>query len=341
MIGARKSAILSGVKIMIAGIMAFFIYYNVSWPYSYWIMVTIAAVAQPGFSDTFGKIIIRIVASLIGCVLAYGILFLSQNNNVVIISFFFLTVILSSYFALQETLLSYAGVVLGLTVIIILSTALRLGDLLQAVSYRMLDLLLGIACLAVVNVVLSFFFARKELTVVGFSIEFKKAYQKFIQWRKNPRFIKPSLAIAIASSLTYFPWLHWRYSGGYWATIGCFLVMEKSFVTAKQRSLSQFYSQVIAGLIAGISALLIADHTIWLLVPLSLGFFASGYLMVRSETLRISANMMGVTLAIVLFRDPGTVPTLKTIAARFVNIVGGMAIGLMVAYLVQRKKYPD
>jgi uncharacterized membrane protein YccC len=332
----QKSAILTGTKMMLAGSMAFFIYLFLPWPYGFWTVVTVAAVTRPGLTNTLGKITTRIIGTLIGCVLAYFILQVNKDNSVIMILLFFPVVVLSSYIALQKTLFNYAGIIIGLTITIILSTSLMSGNLVQTMLYRIIDVLIGIACIAIVNIAIRVVFPKKETVIQNLGAQFRQAFQNLIQWKENKTLIKTSFVVALAASLTFFPWIYWRYPGGYWATISCFLIMEESLKDVQRKSWLRFFSHVITALIGGASAILIGEHTIWLLIPLAISFFIFGYMMVSSKSLSSTGNSMGIALSVMLLASPGVSSSLHIVAARFCNVIGGIAVGLLMIYLMQK-----
>ena len=328
---------------MLAGGLAFWIYLYLPWPFGFWTVVSVAAVIRPGFTNTFGKILMRIVGTIIGGVLAYFIYIASAGNNFLMVSLFFLAIIFSSYIALQKTIFSYAGIVIGLTLTIVLSASLILGNPVLTMSIRMTDILIGISCVAAFNIILQILFPKKEAVIETLNSQINDAYFAINQWRKNKDFVITSIGIALAASLTYLPWLYFRYPGGYWAAISCFFIMEESFLSAQQRSWFRFFSHIVAAAIGGLAAIIIGNHINFLAFPLMLSFFIFGYMMVKSKTLSNAGNTMGIALVIMLLADPGTATALNIVAARFFNVIGGIAVGLLVTYgihLVQRRTIP-
>jgi uncharacterized membrane protein YccC len=321
---------------MFAGALCFLIYLQLPWPNGYWAVVTVGAVVRPGITNTAATLLTRFAGTLIGSTLAYTTLVVTGGNSVATIVIFFAVIFLSSFIALQRTIYNYGGIVIGLTLTIVIAAGLMLGDPLQGMVLRVLDVLIGVCCVALIDLILSPFFPHEKRVAQQLRRQFREGWRLLWAEERNKAFVRNACAIALAASATFFPWLYWRYAGGFWATISCLFVMEESFVGVKKRSLFRLLTHIIAAIFGGVAALIIGDHELLLIIPLLIGFFLCGLSMGLHPVLRTAGNTLAIALAIMLLADPGS--ALDVIAARFLNVIGGIVVGVVVSYFVQNER---
>jgi uncharacterized membrane protein YccC len=338
MYSIQKLGWLTGLKMALAGALAFCFCCALSRYEGYWSVVTVAAVTRPGFSNTIGKIILRIGGTIVGAVAAYLILFFFLGNNLIILILFFAVLIVPCYVSLQKTIFSYAGIATSLTLTLVLATSIYSGTLLQTMSDRLVEVWIGVFCVGIVAVMLEYFFPKKEAEDERLLMQFRHAYGELVQWKDTKSKLKAAMVIAGVASLVFAPWLYWQYPGGFWAVISCFFIMEESFVNSQRKGWFRFLSHVIAAVAGIISVVLVAGHTFLLIIPMALCFFAFGYLMVTKSVLKASGNTMAIALAVMLLADVNSLPVFGDIAARFLNVVAGIGVGLLAVYVVQRKR---
>ena|SRR3990167_8754669 len=328
---ANKSALLTGVKLSTACALAFILYTAFHWPYGYWSVVSVAAVTRPGLSFTLNKAMMRIVGTVIGAMLGYLIGWIATGNVIVVMCFFFMGIIVSSYVALQKSLMSYCGIIFGLTLTLVLASGLMTNQLFGMAVYRTIEVIVGIACILVVNSLLRLFFPRKEALKAPFIREFRLAWKKLLEFKNNKPLFFTAVRIAVAASLTFLPWVIFRYPGGYWATISCFFIMEESTMRVQEKGWMRFISHVIVAVIGVVIAFIVGNHLWYLLFPILIIYFALGYLMVSHSTFSTSCNTMGIALAIMLLANPGLASTLGVILSRFLNVIGGIGVGILIS----------
>jgi uncharacterized membrane protein YccC len=338
MYSIQKLGWVTGLKMALSGALAFYLCKVLSRPDAYWSVVTVAAVTRPGFSNTVGKIILRIVGTLVGAITAYIILFFFLGQSHIIIALYFLVLIVPGYISLQKNIFSYAGVATSLTLTLVIATSIVSGNVFQTMSDRVIEVLIGVLCVSIVTVLLECFFPKKGAEGESLSVKFRQAYSELVQWGNCGSQLKAAILIAGVASLVFAPWLYWQYPGGFWAVISCFFIMEESFVNAQRKGWFRFLSHAVAAAVGGISVILIAGHTVLLAIPLVLGFFVFGYLMAGKSALSASGNTMGIALAVMLLANINAQSGLDVVAARFFNVIGGIAVGLCAVYVVQRRQ---
>ncbi|STX52116.1 Predicted membrane protein [Legionella busanensis] len=323
------SALLTAIKMTLAGIIACIFSFVIPWPYGFWAVITVAAVTRPGLTHTSLKSIARGVGTLIGAILAYLSVLIAGNNILILILCFFIIISLSSYLSLQRTFISYFGIIVGITVIIILSINNKSEPIITIITHRVLDVFAGILAILLVNALLRLFFQKKEPIKKNLTVEFVSNLELLFNWSKNKYLTKTALAIGLTSSLTFLPWLYFKYPGGYWVTICCLFIMEENLINVKEKIWLRFIAHVLAAMIGTISALLIGKH-LWLtLIPVSITFFFCGYLMVINTVYGKAANTLAIAVCIMLLTDPLEGISFKIIAMRFINTVIGLGIGFV------------
>lgn len=335
----RKQAILTGTKLAVACTVVFVLYVSLNWPYGYWSVVSVAAVARPGLKHTLGKAITRIVGTILGACLGYCIGLFTQGSPTGIVIFFFIGAFIAGYIAAQDTILTYGGIVFGFTTSIVLASYLLTGNLFDMAVYRSAEVLLGVSVVALLNLSIRSIFQRDEQIKTQLPQQFSYGFQMLFYGENKRRYLKPALQIALAATITFLPWVIWRYPGGFWATISCFLVMEENVHGVQRKSFLRFCSHVVAALLGMLIVLLVQDHIWYLLIPLVISFFMCGYLMVVHKALSTSYNTIAIALAVMLLADPGLMSTFHIIFARFVNVVAGVAVGILVSrYFLARPR---
>ncbi len=84
--------------------------------HSYWILITIIAIMRPAYSTTKHRNLLRLYGTIIGAILAYGILFFVHNNTILLLTF--LSSMILCFSLLKER---YLWAVLFMTIYIFLS----------------------------------------------------------------------------------------------------------------------------------------------------------------------------------------------------------------------------
>jgi len=333
----QRAAFVSGIKMMLACALAYLVSIYLYQSFSFWIVVTVAAVFRPELTNMFGKIITRIFGTLLGGVFAYFILLIARDNYVVLIALFFIVIFLSSYIALQKTIISYGGVVVGLTLPIVISASFDTQTIEQAVKYRVVEMLAGIVCVTIATYVLRLILREKEKVTQPLFSQFKEAWYELMNVKRVASLTVAALTTAVVTSVVYYTWLRWQYPEGFWAAISCLFIMEESVSSANNKSWLRFLSHLVASLIGVVSILIFYRHEQWLFLPLFLGFFGFGYLMVKSKFLSHSGNTMAIALAVMLLaRVSSEAAHLDMVIVRFLNVIGGIAIGLLTMHFVEK-----
>lgn len=320
----------------IAGLLAFCFYRLVGWPYGYWAVVTVAAVTRPGLTNTFTKSITRICATVFSAIVGYLILVYCHQNIVLLSALFFIMILIAAFLGLQKSMLNYAGIITGLTLTIVLSTGLISGNFTQAAAFRTLDVLAGILIISLVNLSLRLFFPKKENFKQMIKEQWSQALLQLQDRAHNKILLKWVLCVAITASITFIPWLYFRYEGGFWATISVFFMMEESLAHISRKAWQRFISHVIAASIGGICALLIPTQSWWLLLPILLTFFIFGHIMVSVEKMSLSANTMAIALTVMLLAGTPSFAPMQVVVTRFIYVNLGILIGILVAYFIQK-----
>lgn len=322
----------TGVKMMLAALLAFVIYRAINWPYGFWSIVTIAAVTRPGLEQTWMKSLMRIAGTAIGGLCALGLMWIGVNHTTLFISLFFIIVFLSGFLALQKNILSYMGIMIGLTLTIVVAASLGSDTPLQVMLYRFSDVGIGIAAIVVVNVVMRWLTPRLHRHVPVASVDIGQAIKQLWPLSRQCHLFKPALVTAMAASMTLLPWLHYRYMGGFWATISCFFIMEENMQAVQRKSFMRFFAHVVAAVVGGLLYWVFRAHQAWLVWPLMLSFFVFGYVMVRSKNYSTAANSMAIALTVMLLADAAHYPTYDVILARFIYVVLGIFVGMLLLY---------
>lgn len=137
------------LRISLVMLVGFSIGYYFSIQNAYWILLTIIVIMRPNYGLTKQRTRQRIVGTLIGAVVAVGIVFLTQNKTVYgILALFSLTVAFSM---IQR---NYRTAAIFITLSIIFIYSLLQPDILNVIEYRIIDTLVGAGLAALGNYIL-------------------------------------------------------------------------------------------------------------------------------------------------------------------------------------------
>ena len=319
--------LITAVKMLLAGLIAFLLVDYFQLTDGVWSLVTIAAVTQVGLHQTLAKSLMRAIGTLLGAVIGYFIALFAKGDPIIIIVLIFAMIWLTSYISLQPTIYSYAGIVTGMTIAIIVFFSISNQNFTQIAVDRTIEILLGVAILACINLCL--FFIAKRFFPGG--IKKVALSWQFPQFKMNLQYAIPALKVAFACVLTFLIWYYFKQPQGYWATITCLLIMEENQKDTLKKGLFRFSSHFLAALfgLLCVLALLHAPYA-WRLLPLLITFFACGYLIGTQNQYASMGNTIGIALCIMLFTNPGAHETIDIIFARFYNVM----IGIGVAYIM-------
>ena len=331
----HNPGMLTACRMSIAAVLAFLVYKSLDLPQGYWAVVSIAAVTQAGLSGTITKSVMRIIGTLIGAAFGYGLTFLIGQNPLFIIIIFWIFITCSSYIAIQLSAFSYAGVVTGLTMVIVLASSMIEGMAFQLAVYRSIEVILGIVAIAVVTIVFDVIRCWIVPETCRSSVK-NDMFHIFLDFKLRFNWSKllAAVKISLAASITLITWLYLKYPFGFWATVTCLLIMEESTHATQIKGITRFWTHVAAALIGAICALLIHVHLYLLAIPLALGFFICGYFIGSGKPYRSLGNTLGIALAIMLLAGAGMDDTLSVVVARFLNVMYGIIIGLLITYFL-------
>jgi len=177
-------ALITAIEMLVAGLFGFLIIDFLDLPESVWCVVTIAAVTQAGRDQTLIKSLMRIIGTIIGAFIGYFIALFAKGEPIIIITLIFATIFISSYIAVQPTIYSYAGIVAGMTITIVVFFSLNNENYFNIAVYRTYEVLLGIAILGTLNLLLYFlvkwfFPSSRSKAIISWSlpqVKIKKQY---------------------------------------------------------------------------------------------------------------------------------------------------------------------
>ncbi len=321
---------ITAIKMALAATIAFVLYNLFHFEYGYWSVVTIAAITQAGVSKTLTKSLMRCLGTIVGAIIGYLFAILAQGNTEIVLILFFIFIVFSSYITILPGPVSYAGVITGLTMVIVLSSSLLTGELIGMAVYRSAEVLLGILIMAIINLIIWFWISQNRDTLQSFyhvSINLPNHLRK-INFSRSQTIA--AIKIALACLFTFAIWVYFRQPGGFWATISCLLIMEENIHQTHIKSFMRFWAHVAAALFGGICALLLGHYVWLLLIPLVISYLFCGYLIGKQNQYSSLGNTMGIAITIMLLTSPGTDSTLQIISARFLNVTFGIIVAIVI-----------
>lgn len=322
----NKLALITALKMSLAGLAAFVLIQLFHLPLGVWSLVTIAAIAQAGFSKTLVKAVMRIIGTFLGALAGYLIVVVGHASPLVTFLLLVFGIWSSSYIALQPSIYSYAGIVAGMTMSIVLFYSLSHEAYMPIIVDRSFEVLLGVVILGLISALL---FQCVKLC----HWQFEKTAP--FSWRAPSfrfgwTYAIPACKVALACLLTFLIWRVFHQAQGYWATITCLLIMEENRQGTVKKGWFRFLSHALAALIALLLLYVLREVAYdWRLLPLMITFAACGYLIGSNNKYAGMGNTLGVAFAIMLFTNAGVHESTQLVFARFFNVV----LGVGVAYL--------
>jgi len=316
-------ALITATKMMLGGVIAFLIITSLKLPLGVWAVVTIAAITQVGLSQTLSKSLMRIIGTLLGGLIGYGIAVLAHGHVFFMMFLLLFAIWASSYIALQPTIYSYASIVAGMTIAIILFYCVAGLNFFSITVDRSAEILLGVFVFSVLNIFLFFLVKRYYPQAI---LTEKLSWQRPTLQLKM-QYAIPAMNIALACFLTFLIWYWFRLSQGYWATITCLLIMEENSSRTLKKSFFRFASHFIAALLSFLCMALLFNFSYeWRLIPLAVVFFMCGFLIGTRNQYAGMGNTIGIAISIMLLTDPAAHETMRIIFERFYNVMIGIAV---------------
>jgi len=326
-------ALITATKMMVAGLIAFFLIQYFRLPMGVWAVVTIAAVTQTGLAQTLAKSLMRIIGTAIGALMGYTIAVLANGDAMIMMLSLLIVIWFSSYIALQPTIYSYAGIVTGMTIAIILFFSIAHENFVAIAINRSFEIFLGVLVLSALNIIL--YYLIKKSYPEGIT-------KKIISWKRPQfkielRYAIPATKVALACLFTFIIWYYFKQPMGYWATITCLLIMEENHGGTLKKGFFRFTSHFIAAVLGFVCVLVLLHFSYnWRLIPLLLTFFVCGFLIGKENQYSSMGNTMGIAIAIMLLSAPGSHETMQIIFERFYNVVIGIAVAFIMLNPIEK-----
>lgn len=310
-------------KMLAACLISFMIIMHYPLPESVWCIITIAAVAQAGFDQTLTKSLMRCIGTIIGAILGCIIVWLGKNNLGITLSLVFIAIYFTSQIALQPTIYSYAGIVTGITIAIIVFFNLVHQNIIAMAVDRTIEVLLGIGILGIVN--LALYHIVKYFS--HYPLHHKNPSWKLPTFSPNSNYSIAALKVSVACIGTFLICYYYKLPQGYWATLTCLLIMEENPKGTVKKGLFRFFAHFIAASVGLFFILIFLTLPYsWRIIPLAITFFLCGFLIGTKNPYASMGNTLGIAVAIMLLTTPNAQETVHIILARFYNVVIGIAV---------------
>ncbi len=316
------------LSMLLSANLAFFAYSHWNWSEGVWSVVTIAAVANIDINYAVTKMWTRLTGTLVGAIYAFLVIHYFDGYPILLCIMLSIGVFSFSLVALQKSAWNYGGLIANVTMFIVLGSAINANYAASAID-RVGQVTFGILLLALVNTLISSIFMKEKPVYRLFFPKVLELFKSLKRLTINLILILTSLKVVIAMLLTLIPWLIFKYPGGFWAPVSCFFILEESVERTKQKGFYRFLSHLLAALFGLISVLALDAHTKLLFIPLSLGFLVCSYVLSLKRTYSTTGNTMAIAIAIMLLAEPDS--SIKIIAARFLNVMLGIAVGLFIS----------
>lgn len=321
-----RQATTAGFKMAVAGVIAMsaMVFFHLN--FGYWAVVTVAAITSFDESATLLKGLMRLLGTLLGAALGYLIATHSYGYDWLAYIIFFITLFSFSLISLQNNIFSYAGLIAGVTTVIVIGVEHNHTVLVGAAVYRTLDVILGIIITVIVSVLV-------RTSQLHFNDLTHRAPFKI-----NSSILHAALRIAFTATATFILWHIFNIPQGFWITVSCLFIMEESINTTHVKAWLRLLANIFAALLGSIAALTYGQ-SIWpLMIILCMGFFACGFIIGSKKKYSSLGNTTGIALSIMLLSGFNQHNIFDIVSIRFINVCIGIVIGVaMTHYFIPNK----
>ncbi|WP_367608247.1 FUSC family protein [Legionella sp. W05-934-2] len=328
-------SLITGMRMMVAGLICFLTYQWMNWPEGYWSVVTVSAITQSMLSDTMVKAVLRFWGTCLGALVGLIFAYLIHDNLFWLSSIFLIFITLTTYVGLQTKPYQYASVVAGFTAVVVIASK-AMGNLQDIALFRTLEVIFGIFVYAGVNlIVLSLQKDSDAFIAPRFKEKISQVFKK-IHW--SSKSLIDTLIISIPTTLTFLSWLIWKYPYGFWTTITLLIIMEDSATDTEKKSFMRLIGQILAASCGLLVAYYAGGDLLITGIALAIGFFISGCIIGSGSPIAGVGNHAGSAIAIMLLvgLKEGTT---DVVLGRFFNVLAGILIANLVMWL-KTKIYP-
>ncbi|MCF6775820.1 FUSC family protein [Thiotrichales bacterium 19X7-9] len=334
----HKQSILTSLKFIIAAAIVYVLIQLFQWENGYWAMISIAAIIRPNTHHIYTKAIMRIIGTLIGGLLAYILLIIAQESIIVLTVGLFIISLFAGFIILQKNSFNYAGIIIGLSAIIIIASAYQTHNYFDVVISRCAFVLLGITVLFLVNLFIKLFDSNTE------SIPLRNEFLSNIKQLVNQPNIRlnllTSILLALSVIITFFPWLIFQYHGGFWAAITCYFIIEETAFGVYKKAKLRFLAHIGAALIALLAVMITLYIPYFSILILLIGYIICAFIIVNAKSLSHTGNTMAIAMTIMILASLHDVD-INNIIARFFNVVLGIIIGLIICHIFKLGKIKE
>lgn len=294
-------------------------------------LVTIAAIVRLTPSDTCIRSVMRLLGTMLGALLIYALLSIAGSNTVALIIGCLIISFIAGYIIFQSSVLSYVGVMIGVTMVNILALMQLVSSGSAAVDYRLLFVAIGIGAMCIVDALFCYF-TRAPLFSREIARDLWKECCRLTQKQQEKAHIIAALQLCIAVAITLVPWLVFQYHGGFWAVVSCFFVVEESLSLTTSKGNRRFLAHLIAAMV-GISIVAISIYWPVARIPLLiLSIVMISCFMVHKKEIAIVGNTMGIAIIIMVVGGDN-----ENVIYRFAYTVMGILVALIICAVFAKK----
>ena len=168
----KSSFFRHSLRLAIVVLLGFLIGYYFSFQNAYWILLTIVVIMRPNYGLTKDRTKQRIIGTIIGAIIAVGIVYFTQNTTV-----YAILGLGSLTFAFAMVQRNYRTAAVFITLSIIFIYALLQPDVLRVIQYRIIDTGLGAGLATLANLLLWPAWEAKTIdSVIASSIKANRIY---------------------------------------------------------------------------------------------------------------------------------------------------------------------
>ncbi len=331
----HQATFLFCLKLILSAFIVYTIEQYFQWPKGFWAVLTVTAVIRPSIEHTCGKAIMRILGTFIGGFLAYILMLLSHGNILIITIGLLIISTFSGLVILHKGIISYAGVVIGLTAIVVLSDSLSLGYGHYGTVFieRTSLVMFGVFVAYTINILINILF-KKERFNFNFMANLKHAGDGLFDRARLKSSLPMALLLAMIILITYVPWLIWQTVGGYWAAITCFFIIEERILGIIGKGKLRFGAHFCAASLGIVGVLLSLLYPPLKIFTLCFGYIIAGYIIVNAKNLSHTGNTFAIALTIMLLYDHQGIDTIEIVLLRFFYVLIGIIVGFISIKLI-------